>query len=108
MEAQRGLEHAVDQRPVDADALEIAEADVGEGLVELAGQRLVAGAGEVYDRESLGTPPSAPSKTQAAYWLDVRAGHSACGPALAKAVPIFSPQKLSLPKSRRHTQSRRV
>ena len=32
--------------------LEVAEADVGEGLVELARQRLVTGAGEVDDRQA--------------------------------------------------------
>src|SRR5690349_18575061 len=53
MEAARRLEDAVDQRRRHADAFEIAEALIGEGLVELPGQRLVAGAREVDDRETV-------------------------------------------------------
>jgi len=45
---------------------------------------------------------------QAAKRLSLSAGHNSSLPALAKDAPIFSPQKLSLPKSRRHTQSLRV
>jgi hypothetical protein len=53
VEAARGLEHAVDQRRRHADPLEVAEADIGEGLVELPRQRLVTGAGKVDDRKTV-------------------------------------------------------
>ncbi len=60
-------------------------------------------------------PPGAGPATRAGcapsyavYRLAVSDVHSAPGPAAAYAVPIFSPQNVSLPKSRRHTQRRRV
>jgi hypothetical protein len=53
MEAPGRGEHAVDHGRIDAYVAEIAEADVGEGLVELARHHLVAVPLECDDREGL-------------------------------------------------------
>src|SRR5258708_18954724 len=49
VEALRGGKNALHHGRIDADALEVAEADLAEGAIELARQRLVAGAGEIDD-----------------------------------------------------------
>lgn len=70
----------------------------------LNGAREYAGAAD----DQPAPPHRSTALSQAAKRLSLSAGHSSSLPALAKDAPIFSPQKLSLPKSRRHTQSLRV
>jgi hypothetical protein len=53
VEAPGRSEYFVDHDRIDADVAEIAEADVGEGLVELARQHRVALPVESDDREGL-------------------------------------------------------